>query len=187
MTAEVDWVLEQFESVVDAQPDSHPLYRVDRDQSHVYETGEDLDMQTPIRERTGELKKANYVGVSHADTSTSPIGTEFDLEVERIVSVRVEGLHHSEWGHVDPAGYGGGGYGAGGYGVNLGARFDDATGLVADLQAALWTERQWPNVPRDGTEYTHLLVRDYGPRLDEYGDYYRYDFEVLFDGFEDLP
>ncbi len=175
MTAEVDWVLEQFGDVVTDQPDAHPLYRVDRDDSLVYETGESLDMQGPIHDRTGELKKGNFVGVSHADTSTSPIGTEFDLEVERVVTVRVEGmLRGDEFGHVDPNG-------------EDAVKFGDDDGLVADLQAALWAERQWPAVPRAGTEYTHLLVRDYGPRLDEYSDYYRYDFEVLFDGFEDLP
>ena len=174
MTAEVEWLLDQFESVVDAQPDAHPLYRVDRDQPLVYETGESLDMQTPLRERTGELKQANYVGVSHADTSSNPIGTEFDNEVERIVSVRVEGLHHSEWGHVDPDG-------------EDGVVFDDDTGLVADLQTALQTEREWPDVSRSDTTYTHLLLQSYGARSVEYADYYRYDFEVLFDGFEELP
>jgi len=187
VTAEVEWVLEQFGDVVKAQPDDHPLYRVNRDQSLVYETGEELDMQTPIRERTGELKEANYVGVASADKSSSPIGTEFDLDVERIVSVRVEGLHHSEWGHVDPFGYGEGDYGDGGYGVNQGVRFDDDTGLVADLIAALQTEREWPDVPREGTTFTHLLVQSFGPRSVEYADYYRYDFDVLFDGFEELP
>ncbi len=52
MTAEVDWVLEQFGDVVTDQPDAHPLYRVDRDGSLVYETGESLDMQGPIHDRT---------------------------------------------------------------------------------------------------------------------------------------
>lgn len=174
MTAEVDWVLEQFESVVNAQPAGHPLYRVDRDNSLVYETGDSLDMQTPIRDRTGELKQANYVGVANASKSDSPIGTEFDLDVGRVVSVRVEGLHHSEWGHVDPDG-------------TDGVVFDDDTGLVADLQAALQAEREFPAVGRNGTTYTHLLLQDYGMRSVEYGDYYRHDFEVLFDGFEDLP
>lgn len=174
MTAEVDWVLEQFADVVDAQPEDHPLFRVDRDDSLVYDTGENLDMQSPIRERAGELKQANFVGVSHADTSTSPIGTEFDLEVERIVSVRVEGLHHSEWGHVDPDG-------------QDGVVFGDDTGVVADLQAALQTEREWPAVPRSDATYTHLLLQDYGSRLDEYSDYYRYDWDVVFSGHEELP
>ncbi len=175
MTAEVEWVLEQFGDVVDDQPEDHPLYRVDRDESRVYETGDELDMQTPIHDRTGELTRANYVGVASADKSSSPIGTEFDLEVERIVSVRVEGLVRGEHhGHVDPDG-------------DDGVVFDDDTGLVADLQAALWDEREWPDVPRQGTTYTHLLLQNYGFRSDEYADYHRYDFDVLFDGFEDLP
>jgi len=131
-------------------------------------------MQSPIRERTGELKQANFVGVASADKSTSPIGTEFDLEVDRVVSVRIEGLHHSEWGHVDPDG-------------EDGVVFDDDDGLVADLQAALQAEREWPDVPREGTTYTHLLLEGYGMRSVEYEDYYRYDFDVLFDGFEELP
>lgn len=175
MTAEVEWVLEQFESVVDAQPPDHPLYRVDRDASLVYETGEELDMQTPVHDRTGELERANFVGVASADKSSSPIGTEFDLDVERIVSVRVEGLRRGDhYGHVDPDG-------------QDGVVFDDDTGLVADLQAALQAEREWPDVPRDGTTYTHLLLEGYGMRSVEYADYHRYDFDVLFDGFEDLP
>ncbi len=145
-------------------------------------------MQTPISDRTGELTRANFVGVASADKSSTPIGTEFDLDVERVVSVRVEGLGYGdEHGHIDPSGYGDGGYGDGGYGVNNGVRFDDDTGLVADLQSALWAEREWPDVPRDGTTYTHLMLRNYGFRSVEYEDYYRYDFDVVFDGFEELP
>ncbi|MDR9382620.1 MAG: hypothetical protein RI560_13250, partial [Natronomonas sp.] len=139
------------------------------------ETGESIDMQAPIHDRVGELERANYVGVAYTGRSDSPIGTEFDLDSERVVSVRVEGLLRGDhYGHVDPDG-------------EDGVPFDDDTGLVADLQDALQAEREWPDVPRSGVTYTHLLLQDYGPRNHEYADYYRHDWDMIFDGFEELP
>lgn len=163
---EVDWVLAQFADVVDAI--SAPLDRVDRDDSDILEGN--------IRSRTGELKDANYVGAGTASVARTPIGTEFDNRVERVIGVRIEGLHVDQWGHVDPGGV-------------EGIPFDDGSGssLVDRLQTALNTEREFPGVGRSGTTYTTLYVENDAPQSTQYRDYYRYDFDARFVGYETLP
>ncbi|WP_200895661.1 hypothetical protein [Halorubrum saccharovorum] len=70
MRHEIQFLLEDvLDAVVDAQPEDHPLFRVNRDTSTVYETDETLDMQTPIQTRKKQLQRANFVGVA-SETAT---------------------------------------------------------------------------------------------------------------------
>ena len=162
MSAEVDWVLAQLQSVVDDQPADHPLTRVNRDDSELLEGN--------IRTRTAELQESNYVGAALASVDATPIGTEFDQNVERIVGVRVEGLYcgDSTYGHAN------------GDGVD----FDD---LVAAIQSALQAKREFPNVDRASTTYRSLYIENHAPQSAQHRDYYRYDFDVRFSGHETLP
>lgn len=160
MTAEVDWVLNQFGSVVGSI--TAPLKRVNRDESEI--------LEDDIRERKGELQDANFVGATFANRSTDAIGTEYDHAVEAVVGVRVEGLHHSEWGHIDPDGV-------------EGIDFDE---LVRRLRDALLAERTFPNVGSPDGTYTDLQITNEAPQSSDYRDYYRHDFDVVFNGFEDL-
>lgn len=168
MTAEVDWVLDQLTSVVFDQPADHPLWRVDRDESFVYEGDSPIDMSTPIRERTGELQKANFVGATWADRARTPIGTEYDYDVENVVGLRIEGLHHSEWGHIDPDEADG----------------VDFKGLVDEVLSAIDDAATFPDVTGANGSYTHLLITNDTPGSAAHADYYRFDCDVVFSGYE---
>jgi hypothetical protein len=171
MSAEVDWVLDQLASVVDAQPADHPLKRVDRDDSQVYDGSDSVDMTTPLHKRTEALKKANFVGARLADRAPEPIGTEFNHSLETVVGLRVEGLHHREWGHVDPAG-------------SDGVVFPS---LVRDIRRTLLGAREFPDPGLSNTSYHTLVVTNEDPQSAEYGDFYRWEADVVFRGYEDLP
>ena len=161
MTApEVDWTLTQLGSVVGSI--TTPLRRVDRDESELFESD--------IRERKGELEKANYVGAALDDRSTTARGPGYDHHVEAVVGVRIVGLHHSEWGHVDPDGVDG-------------IPWDE---LVRRIRDALLAERNYPSINSpDGTYHT-LEITNESPQSANYRDYYRHDFDVLLHGEEDL-
>lgn len=171
MTApEVTWTLEQIGSVISAIDE--PLKRIDRDESLVYDgDGTAPDMTESIRERTEELRKANFVGAHLADRSPTPIGTEYDHTIEAVVGLRIEGLHESEWGHVDPEGIDG-------------IAFDD---LVRRIRRAILASRGFPDAGDTHTSYTDLQFANEADTSDDWADYYRYDLDVVFSGFEELP
>ena len=160
---EVEWTLAQLGSVVGSL--TTPLKRVDRDESRI--------LEGDIRKRTAELEKANYVGAALADRTPTPIGTEYDHALETVVGVRIEGLHHSEWGHVDSDGV-------------EGIPFGDDGGLVDRIRDAILAKRRYPDAGRTNVTYTNLTVTNEASQSSNYADYYRYDFDVVFDGFEDL-
>jgi len=161
MSAEVDWVLEQLGSVVGST--TVPLKRVNRDESEI--------LEDDIRKRKGDLQQANFVGATLADRDPEPLGFEYDHEVETVVGVRVEGLHAAEWGHIDPAGADG-------------IPWDE---LVRRIKRALLAERTDPAVGAPDTDYHSLLITNVAPNSASYRDYYRTDFDVVFQGDETLP
>lgn len=161
MTAEVDWVLEQLVSVVDAQPNAHPLKRVDRDNSTILEDS--------VRKIKNDLQEANFVGARWADRVRSPIGTEYDYDVENVVGLRIAGLHHSEWGHIDPDG-------------SNGVSFDS---LVDDILSAIDDNATYPDVTGANGSYTHLLITNEAPQSTDFADFYRFDADVVFSGYEE--
>lgn len=161
---EVDWVLEQFGSVVGSI--TAPLTRVDRDDSELLEGN--------IRDRRGDLQESNFVGATFVGRSQVPIGTEYDHDLEVVVGVRVEGLHHSEWGYIDPDG-------------SDGIPFSGDGGLVDRLRDAILAERKRPSPDRPNIAYRHLTVENEAAQSSNYQDYYRHDFDVRFVGYEGLP
>jgi hypothetical protein len=177
-SSEVEWVLDELAAVVTSVANDYSLdngddvviKRVDRGNARIYEGDQTVDMTTPIRSRSGELRSGIFVGAESADVSQDPIGTEYDLDVERVVSLRVEGLHHSEWGHVDP---------------------DGAAGvpwreLKDRVRSELYDARTYPDAGRTGTSYTHLLLTNEADLSSEYTDFYDWRADVAFDGFESL-
>lgn len=162
MTGEVDFVLETIKT---NWPGTFPsdLERVDRDQSKLLEGN--------IRSRTGELKRSNFVGATHADTATEPVGTEYDHSIETTVGIRIEGLHADKYGHVDPSGADG---------------ITWAT-LVETIRRGILQERSFPAVGVDHRSYHSLLVTNESDQSDTWADYFRADFDVVLDGFETLP
>jgi len=172
---EVDWTLDTLASVVADQPDAHPLRRVDRDDAEIYEGPQSVDMSTPTHERKGELMQANYVGASHVDVASEAIGTEYNHDREAVVGLRVEGLagHNAEYGHVDPEG-------------NGGVPWRGDTGLVDQIRDALLAERSYPDAGRSNVTYTTLRLANEADQSSTHADYYRWDCDVLLDGYETL-
>lgn len=148
-----------------------PMIRVDRDESLILDDEETVDLSTPLHKRKRKLERGNYIAATMADRSTSPIGTEYDHEVEAVVGVRIVGLHNTERGHVDPEGVDG-------------LVWDETVRTARD---ALLTERTWPDVGSPDGTYTDLRIANEAPQSGNYKDFYRHDFDVLLSGYESLP
>jgi hypothetical protein len=170
VTSEVDFILDQLAPVASAQPADHPLYRVDRDNALTYESDAVVANASPTRSRSVELADANVVSVSYQEQANTAIGTEFDYKIERVCSVRIEGVHESEFGHIDKAG-------------SNGVAFET---LVNDIRDAILAERTFPDAGERGRDYTELLTANEARVSSERTDEFRHDFDVVFGGFETL-
>lgn len=174
MTAKpVQWVLDELGTVVDAQPEDHPLRRVDRDNSLVYDDGSDFDMTQAMEDLENDLKKANYVGARFADRAPEYIGTNPDLDLEEVVGIRIIGYSGS-YGHVDPLG-------------NDGVVFQGTDGaLVEQIRSTLYDALKFPDAGRTNVAFTHLTITNEAPLMSNWQEFFRYDFDVAFDGFGEL-
>jgi hypothetical protein len=177
--SEVEWVLDQLTTAVNAIQNNYTLSdgdpvtvkRVDRDESRLYTGSDSVDMSTPIRSRTGELKTGVFVGASLVDRSPTAVGTEYDHELETVVGLRVEGLHYAEWGHVDPDG-------------DAGVPFNV---LISEVRDALLKQRTYPAAGGSGVSYTDLQLQNEADTSSNWKDFYRHSVDVVFNGFETLP
>lgn len=182
MTAEVDWVLDQLADVVDSVAadysraddwDNDPVEvrRVDRDDAQTYDGSDSVDLTTPLPQRQGALSRGVYLSAGLADRATEPIGTEYDHDLETVVALRVEGMHHTQSGHIDPAG-------------DKGVPFPE---LVSRVRTALLAERKSPDAGPADVAYTHLELANEVNRSEEFRDFYDFRADVRFSGFETLP
>lgn len=172
MTApEVQFTLDAIQSNTAAALADIPLERIDRDNSNL------LDRSDP-HEHSTDLQEMNYVGAALADTSRSFVDPSANYDVERVVSVRLEGAHVSEHGAIDPY--------AGTADANGNATWPTTqwTALVDDVQSAIDAEVTFPDVDRADTTYKDLRIANDTDLSSNYSDYYRRDFDVLFMGFE---
>lgn len=172
---EVEWVIDELASVVDAQPNAHPLRRINRDIPHAYDGGSVADKTTPDFTAEVDPEAANTVGVASADRDTSYAGSDPDLRVEQTVSVRVRGQTAlgGSFGHIDPTG-------------NDGVAFTGAGGLVEQIKSALHDALRYPDTGRPTTQYCDLKLENESNLSRAYRDEYRYTFDVRFTGFEEL-
>ncbi|MFC6973650.1 hypothetical protein ACFQL1_01560 [Halomicroarcula sp. GCM10025709] len=180
MTApETTWVLDQLASAQsniaagysDSNGNPVELIRVDRDESQLYDGSGSFDMSGSVRSRSGDLKDGVFVGVTHADTTSEPIGTEYDHRRETIVGVRIEGMHTSEWGKIDPAG-------------ESGIPWADA---VRAVRRAITNRRTFPDAGARHVSYTDLTLANEVDDAASHSDYYLATFDVVFNGYETLP
>jgi hypothetical protein len=155
-----------------------PLERIDRDTSTLLDGN--------IRSRTEDLQQANYVGASFADAERTPIGADYDHELEAVVGVRIEGLHVDYDGLVDPE--------ASMPPANAGDPvpwFEDTTagevGLVKAIRDAIMQARTFPSTGQQDIAYLDIQITNDTPASSDLGDYFRRDFDVVFRGFEELP
>jgi len=169
----VEFILDTLATVVDMQPPDHPLRRVNRDTSLVYEGDATVDMTQPISKRKEELKSANFVGVRSADRDAEPQGQNYNLETDAVLSVRVEALtrRNGEYGHVDP----------------LGTRAPTFDSLCETIRAALYDERTYPDHPdfRDSKLDLRITNEDYQSAA--WADFYRREYDVVLRAKEVLP
>lgn len=167
---EVEWTLGQLADVVTSVDADYgaTLQRVDRDETEILERN--------VRELTPKLEKACYAGATLADVVSDPIGTEYDHDREAVVGLRVVGLtsEGGEWGHVDPGGTDGVPW------------HNGSDGLVDRIRTALLAERTWPGAGGPNVSYTHLSLQNEAPQSSDWGDYYRWDVDVVFEGYEEL-
>jgi len=178
VSEEVDWVLDQLASAVTSvgndytlsNGDSVLLKRVDRDDSQVYDTDQSVSMETPVRDRTGELQTAAFVGATLVERAPEAIGTEYDHALETVVGLRLEGLHQSEYGHIDPDGADG-------------VPWEE---LKTRVRRAILSGRTHPSVGRADTDYHSLFLSNDSDSSSDYSEYYRWDCDVVFHGYEDL-
>lgn len=170
----VKYVLDELGSVVSSQPADAPLKRVDRDNAAVYDGTGAFDLSGSIRDRKSDLQQANVVGASYADRGDEYIGTAPNLDLEEVVGVRIEGLHSSEYGNINPEGTDG----------VVFAGTDNA--LVQQILDALYSGLRFPDADRTPVEFTDLAIVNHAPQANLWADYYRYDFDVAFSGYETL-
>ena len=55
------------------------------------------------------------------------------------------------------------------------------------VRRAILRARTWPGAGRPNVSYTDLQLVNQAPQSDNYADYYRWETDVAFDGFETLP
>lgn len=166
---EVDFLLGVLQPIVADQPADHPLHRVDRDESEVYETGEAIDMQQPMSKRLEALKRANFVGVSSETSTPTPAGPGQRYEMQEACSIRLEGLTADEWGHID--------------GTNQDAVPFET--LFDDVFEAVRTEMSYPDVGNPRVSYRDLTITNVDDASSEWSDFYRASFDVVFRGYTD--
>lgn len=173
-THEVEFLLDVFSDVADAQPADHPLRRVDRDTSRVYETGAPLDMTRPLYTREADLEAANHVGVASQTTDPTPAGPNQRYELVATASIRLEALTREggQYGHVHPEREDGA------------PTFDTLFRGVLD---AIRAEMSYPGVGRPGVAYRDLTLTNVDEQLSDYKDFYRAEFDVQFRGYTDTP
>lgn len=103
---------------------------------------------------------------STPDRQTEPIGTEYDHRVEDAVSLRLEGAHADEHGTIASA--------------------QEWQAIVNEAKRVILTERtSYPTL--NGTDYHTVRIKNEQNLAAETKDYYRYDVDVVFRGYDDLP
>lgn len=163
-TIQQDWVgPEGANSLADV-----PLERIDRDNS-------DLLDDTPVHQMGAELEEMNYVGVASASTQDEPLGTTYNLRTTRVVSVRLMGAHVSEYGAIDPQD------GSHSYPTRTWDSLKD------DLRRTLYVPRKTPSVGQSNAAFKDLFIENQADTSSNYADFYRWDCDIRFEGFETLP
>lgn len=172
---EVAWVLNQTR---DEYPTGEtlsaiPLERIDGDNA------ENLDGETGwTHSHSADLEEMNLMVASLSERPQTPMGTEYDLRGDAIVSCRVEGVHVDEHGAINPS--------TGDDATPTGNATDWDT-LTDNIRRAILTNRTYPSVGRANTSYKDAFIENWNDQSSSFSDYYLLTFDVRLGGFEDLP
>lgn len=130
--------------------------------------GDEMRLYSGGRARSLDVVNENIVTVDSQPTGeNTPVGTEFDYRVRRGVTVQIEGYHQDSGGQITDK--------------------DGFDSLVTETRRAILVERTFPGVTTD-YQLTDLSVEDENDLSpDGKADYFRYTFDVWFEGYEELP
>jgi len=99
------------------------------------------------------------------DRQQTPIGTEYDYDVEDAVGVTIQAVHEDEHGDI--------------------ADHAEFLSLVDEARRLIQADREFP-LDQGDEYYPSLQVDLESDNSDEYMDFYEYTFDVTFDGYEEL-
>lgn len=127
------------------------------------------DNSDDSRARAVDVVNTNVITVDSSPAGTNePIGTDYDHRIRRGVGVSIEGYHQDGGGQITDK--------------------DDFDNLVSEARKAILTERTFPS---NTTGIKDLMIEeenDLSPPSDPNdADYFRYTFDVWFEGYENLP
>jgi hypothetical protein len=122
-----------------------------------------------------DLTDSHVISVSSSpDKTTTPVGTEYDHRVEDGVNCRIEAAHR------DATDFPGDSVSAG---VSGAVEFQD---IIDEAERLILTERSsYPTV--NDISYHTVVVENQQNLSSDDKDYFRYDFDVFFRGYSDLP
>jgi len=165
---EVQWVLD---AIADHWTGSEsdianvPLERIDRDNAYNIDLDKHVNKEDPPR--------TNLVGASSETLDSSPIGTEYDLEIQAVVNVRLQGATARKHGEVDRTE------------TNANHRWQY---LKENVRRTIMSQRINPQVAdRANRNYLHVEWNNVQDLSRDFGDFYRWEGDVLFFGFDTLP
>lgn len=174
---EVDYVLSAVEGNLTGANNtlaSLSLERIDRDNNN------NLDGEW-THQHSADPEKTNFVSAALVSRPQEPMGTEYDLRGDAVVSVQVMGMAATAdtFGAIDP-----------GNGVQPAAVDWNTTGwdaLTDNIRRAILAGREFPAVGRANTSYKGLFIENWNDNSQAYSDWYMLSFDVRFSGFETLP
>lgn len=177
----VEWTLNQVETVVNSvaadfsQADGSDVAvrRVDRGNNQYFDGSGSINLENAIHQRAGALEQGVYIGAGYTGGEDAPIGTEYDLDIDVVVGVRLEGLTalDGHGGHVDPSG-------------DWGIPWRE---FVDRVESAVYDGRKFPAADGGSSvSFTHFSIENKAPQSHQWAQYYRHDFDIVFDGFEEL-
>lgn len=176
---EVEFVLGAIKQNIGPALETVPLERIDRTNSlNLDKAGKVPAMSRPPHRRSEQLEAMNYVGAADVETSRTFAGPDPNYEIDRVVGLRLEGLHVSAGGAIDP-------FAGTADAETVPWPTTQWTDLKDAITSALTSEIKFPDAGRTGTGYKDLTLVNEADTSRNYGDAYRLDVDVQFMGFEE--
>lgn len=150
------WVLDTFVEQWPGTEFPDVVERFNRDDSESIDTG--------VRSGDFDLEEGVSVGAALADDNREPIATSFSYDVETTISVRVEGLHQDQYGHIESS--------------------DAFRQFIDALKEALRRERAMPSIDGGAYHYHTLLIENETDNSADGRDYYHATWDVRIKGRE---